>query len=1484
MKILGKNGLGKLAVIFFIFGLFMCLGNTVLPTVADAAISVEVKGDGVTIPTTFTQAQLEAMTQVQAHYSTINTWPSKKWYVAEGVKLADLLTVAGIKPEAKLIKVISTDGYNLTFTKKELMDDPRYYFPGLKENAEYDGSVPGSPEGMIQVDTMLALKSAGSDNFDGMTSSNAPLLIMGQRWVTEQTNSAFVKDVGIIEVSTATPAKWENPAANPAGGDVAAGTKVALFTSDMDGDNIHYTTDGSDPTFRSPMYNWIKGRWWGSWPAEDLEAINHPIDVNDNMTIKAVAIGFGKTDSDIVAFNYQAPMVIDTDNPANATEGEAYAGHTFTAAGGVAPYSFAVTAGTLPAGMVLNGAVLEGTPSAAGTFTFTVTATDSAEPPETDSHEFTLVVEAGLAAPPVLAADATNNRVGQAIDITFTEDAAWRTAVIGVKVNDAPLSSGQYTFGEGNVNITADVFPAAGDYVIKVQAAGYSDAGVTQNIKAAASNPADFVVAYNTLVRYLGPGGDVIIPDDLGITGIASSYDVFMERTNLTSVSIPEGVTKVDNSNFYGCTNLTSVIIPGSVTSIGGSSFENCSRLSSITIPGSVTSIGINAFSGCRSLSSIVIPDGVTSIANNMFGGCSSLSSITIPGTVTSIGGSAFSGCSSLSSITIPGSVTSIGGNAFQNCTNLTSITIPGSVTSIGISLFRNCSSLSSVSIPEGLASIGNSMFSGCGSLASITIPGSVTSIGDNAFENCSSLASITIPGSVTSIGKNAFNGCGSLSSVSIPVNVASIGDSAFLNCSNLTAFDVSPDNLNYASDGGVLFNKAKTIIICYPAGKTGEYIVPEGVESIGNSAFRSCVNLTGVSIPGSVTSIGTYAFSGCGSLASIIIPSTVTSIGDNAFQNCSNLSSVSILEGVTSIGKSMFSGCSVLTSIIIPGTVTSIGDNAFQNCSNLSSVSILEGVTSIGNSMFSGCSGLTSIIIPGSVTSIGSSAFSGCTGLTAIVIPDSVTSIGGNAFQNCSSLSSIIIPSTVTSVGNYAFDGCSSLISIIIPNSVTSIGNYTFRNCSSMNSIIIPNSVTSIGTYAFDGCSGLSSIIIPNSVTSIGNYTFRNCSSLNSIIIPNSVTSIGTYAFDGCSGLSSIIIPNSVTSIGNYAFRNCSSLSSIIIPGSVTSIGSNTFSGCSNLTIYGYAGSYAASYAGSKSIRFVAITPVAALTLSGSPVLTYSGVSLTYDLGGLTLSGTDQSGAAIDLTGQTVTWAVYSGPATVTGSTLTITGSGTVSVTASVYGVTSNVLNLTVTSGSADPPVLNADTTGNTVGQAVELTFTDDATWRGAITGITVNGLPIDGQYTVADGKITINAGVFTTAGDYVVVVKATGYTDATVIQTINQIINAVYTITPTSDTAYQVGATPEGINTMTVNSDITGLKYFGVQVTPVREHSGLEAVVFTHQRNGAQLSINVTKADFDAVNNAQAGFNVQPGDVVKVFIVDDLTSAIDLNPVILQ
>ena len=353
----------------------------------------------------------------------------------------------------------------------------------------------------------------------------------------------------------------------------------------------------------------------------------------------------------------------------------------------------------------------------------------------------------------------------------------------------------------------------------------------------------------------------------------------------------------------------------------------------------------------------------------------------------------------------VGGKLTISGTGAMQNFTsagtpwydvrnNITSLEIKTGVTTIGNYAFYYCNNIAGdFTIPNTVASIGVGSFEYCSGLTSVTILNSVTSIGNSAFFDCTQIKSVTIPNSVISIGSSAFTYCVSLTSVTIPSSVISIGSDAFNVCTALTAIDVDAGNLNYSSAAGVLFNQNKSALIFFPNGKTGNYVIPSSVTSIGNLAFANNSGLTSVSIPSSVISIPNAVFSNCTTLTAInvdaanpnycsdadvlfdinktilmccpagksgvyVIPNTVTSIVDFAFDNCSKLTSITVPNFVTSLGRYAFSGCNGLTSFTISASVSSIGDNAFQNCRGLTSITSLNSTPSnikMGSTVFAG-------------------------------------------------------------------------------------------------------------------------------------------------------------------------------------------------------------------------------------------------------------------------------------------------------------------------------------------------------------------------------------------------------------------------------------------------------------------------------------------------------------------------------------------------
>ena len=270
-------------------------------------------------------------------------------------------------------------------------------------------------------------------------------------------------------------------------------------------------------------------------------------------------------------------------------------------------------------------------------------------------------------------------------------------------------------------------------------------------------------------------------------------------RAGLTEYTVPDSVTEIGGSVFFGCKSLTSITIPDSVTKIGSSAFQGCTSLTSITIPNSVTEIGMDAFYECTSLTSVTIPDSVTSFGQGVFHNCSSLKEIYYIGDLSTwckinfVSSSAnpmnngaklyLNGEELTGNVTFPSDVTEIKDYTFYGYSLMTSVTIPDSVTSIGRGVFLKCTSLTSVTIGNRVSSIGEGAFSNCSSLRSVTFSDSVTSIGDEAFYKCTSLISVTIPDSVTSIGSSAFSNCSSLKEAYCkPITPPSGGANTFRN------------------------------------------------------------------------------------------------------------------------------------------------------------------------------------------------------------------------------------------------------------------------------------------------------------------------------------------------------------------------------------------------------------------------------------------------------------------------------------------------------------------------------------------------------------------------------------------------------------------------------------------------------------------------------------------------------------------------------
>ena len=337
------------------------------------------------------------------------------------------------------------------------------------------------------------------------------------------------------------------------------------------------------------------------------------------------------------------------------------------------------------------------------------------------------------------------------------------------------------------------------------------------------------------------------------------------EGSNLSSVTLPEGLTTLADWAFSHCYEMVSITMPSTLTSIGAYAFTACTKLTYMTIPDNVTEIGDAAFLALRSvksfqgkyassdhkyliknwelitiapagITSFTIPDGVTSIGNYALACYPDIQSVTIPSSVTSIGECAFEQVS-FTSITLPENLRSIGPLAFKLCAALTSVTIPQSVTSIGDNAFGYCNNLQEFNGKYAsddhrcLIVNGRIVSFASAGLTEYVIPANVTSIPNGVFSSNTNLTSITVPDNITTIDWASFSGCTALTSFTIPASVTTIYEDAFTDCISLTSLTVLatvPPTLQAWYTPNNIFANTNNCPIYVPAGSVDAYMAAE--------------------------------------------------------------------------------------------------------------------------------------------------------------------------------------------------------------------------------------------------------------------------------------------------------------------------------------------------------------------------------------------------------------------------------------------------------------------------------------------------------------------------------------------------------------------------------------------------------------------------------------------------------------------------------
>ena len=250
-----------------------------------------------------------------------------------------------------------------------------------------------------------------------------------------------------------------------------------------------------------------------------------------------------------------------------------------------------------------------------------------------------------------------------------------------------------------------------------------------------------------------------------------------------------------------------------------------------------------------------------------------------------------------------------------------------------------------------------------------------------------------------------------------------------------------------YFDKYGVEFSDDKKTIVKCPKDFHGTYVIPNGVISVGNWAFRDCINLKSIEIPDSVRFFGTSAFLNCSGLTSVHI----NSLSRWCLADFLGFDSNPLFKA-----HHLYLDKKEIVNLVIPHGMIGIKPVVFAGGTGLKSVTFPDGFMYINTSAFCDCKGLTKITLPNSVTHVGHGAFCGCSGIANIFLGDNITVIEDMSFCGCDSLVSVYIPESMETIGSYAFAGCSNLTSITIPDSISNIGYEPFRECNSLRSIKI--------------------------------------------------------------------------------------------------------------------------------------------------------------------------------------------------------------------------------------------------------------------------------------------------------------------------------------------------------------------------------------------------------------------------------------------
>ena len=710
---------------------------------------------------------------------------------------------------------------------------------------------------------------------------------------------------------------------------------------------------------------------------------------------------------------------------------------------------------------------------------------------------------------------------------------------------------------------------------------------ITQNSDGSETRIGDFVIRndYGSHAYYVGPGGDVVIPDEVGKVDLDFAFE---NSKNITSLRIPGTVKRLSNSFKFGSKGTIEKLVfeEGLNTIYGGSFFANCKMLKEIVLPRSLEYLGAGAFKKTPWYEQNV----------EIVDGCHYLGKFLVDSDKT------------IDHAAVRAGTVMICANAFRGRTELVSASIPDSVHILGQMAFCGCISLEEIQLPESVKIVEDSCFTNCPSLRSFEVLNTNVEFSHNALGSKMSEAlyypdyayiPIEIPGS--GVEKLLFAHCYLTSRERFSPEMQAINDAVVkknkskllelvMETGNLAALRaIAPIALNATNiDSKVeaAQRKGATEVTAFLLDWSGKNISAadqnkQAAKELNRDPMSAAElkKLWGTKkLPDGTLGITSYK----GTDENVEIPDCIGKAKITTICRCAFTTKTYLMPGKGPT-KEQVEARERIRSVRIPEGVVCIESDAFSGCTALSDVNIPHGVKTIGWGAFSGTALVedqgrreNGVLYVGEYLICANEDLKG-----HYTVKDGTICIADQAFYGCDGLTGITIPESVAVIGQRAFGACNGLADI---NGFIIVNHVLYGYVGTEKTVAIPSGVKYIDSMAY--CRDLTEVEMPTGLIAVGDSAFSDCSSLTSVTISETVTSIGESAFYNCRNLQNLSLPNGLKSIGKRAFSRCMSLQSVRIPGSVEHIGEDAFD---HITINAPAKSYAKQYAKEHHFPFVA-------------------------------------------------------------------------------------------------------------------------------------------------------------------------------------------------------------------------------------------------------------------------------------------------------